>query len=1053
MISETKSLAEVMTPKQRRLDEIVWEFFKALDEGRTPDRDRLRAENPDLIEELNAFFANHDGVPRAIGPLMSLVPAHLPGRIGEYDILEWIGGGGMGEIYKARHRTSDMIVALKRIRDHATCSPEAIVRFLREVKTVAGLDHPNIVTLHDAGEADGQPFFTMKYVAGDSLDRPPAALKGNPRAVARVMAQLARAVEYFHQHGILHRDLKPANVLLNSKVTPFVADFGLAERVLTDGAVTSETRGIAGTVPYMAPEQTDADSRLTWAVDVYGLGTILYELLTGRRPFDAADRDELIAQVRNEPPAAPRRLQRTVPRDLESICLKCLSKAPEERYASAADLADDLERLLAGRPTKARPVSPPERLLYWAKRRPAVATLTAAVVLSLTVGLGAFVVQSRRTLIALEESQRNLYVSLLFQINTEIDKGHIDLAQDLLKKCPQRLRGWEWDYLRSWCKGDLQALTDHRTEVTCVACSPDGQFIVSGGADGAVLLWKVAHLDKGPVVVDPRDSGMDYVSAIVFSRDGRRLAIARGRGAVRVWDAATWKPLFFEAHGGNIVALSPDGKLVAAAKQGMAAHVWRVRDGELLHRFEGPSITSLAFTPDGRQLLTGDFTSLEEVCFWDLKTRQANRPLRNGFDFGVSLLAFKPGLGPMELVTTQGSIVSLWKLPEFSLWKLPEFRERQLQRGDLLKVIALAYDEHGHHLATTTMSGVLTVWDTHSQRDVFSARRGENRDLLGGVAFLPGDRDRRVVFARGEAVVLERWHAGSRNAARTVRPQRTIRAAAFNREGGCVSLSHEGILSYWDSRASRVRWAHPVQNLRPACLALSGDGRTLAIGGDDHDVHVFDAHKGEHMRTLKEGHTGPVRGVAFDESGGRLASAALDATFVVWDLSDGRKVVTGHAPNPLWSVAFDPDGDHLMVGGEWGVLQRRRLSDGSLTQNLRVHKNTVHHLTFSPDGKLLATASSDESALLCDARSLKQLAKLHGHVRTVTGVAFSPDSMRLASCAQDGTVKLWNTAYPQEVLTLSGHDKAALAVAFCRDGHLLTAAHSDGAVRRWDDTP
>jgi serine/threonine-protein kinase len=289
-----------------------------------------------------------------------------------------LGVGGMGVVFRARHLGLNRVVALKMALAGAYAGPHERARFRREAEAVAALAHPNVVQVHDVGESDGRPFFTMEYVEGGSLAGKLAGKPRPAREAAELVATLARAVHAAHVAGIVHRDLKPANVLLAADGTPKVTDFGLARRVGGEAGLT-RTGAAVGTPSYMAPEQARGQAAAVGpATDVYALGAILYELLTGRPPFRAESAAETLQQLLSRDPAPPSRLNAKVPRDLETICLKCLQKGPRCRYATALALAEDLGRYQRGEPITARPVSRPERVARWVRRNPAVAALILA---------------------------------------------------------------------------------------------------------------------------------------------------------------------------------------------------------------------------------------------------------------------------------------------------------------------------------------------------------------------------------------------------------------------------------------------------------------------------------------------------------------------------------------------------------------------------------------------------------------------------------------------------------------------------------------------------
>src|SRR5438034_3655236 len=343
---------------------------------------------PDCEQALRALDSVSDGVITWLRGVPGGAAASAPvvRQIGDYEILEELGRGGLGVVYKARHRALGRDVALKMLLGGQFAGPDYLQRFQAEARAVAQLTHPHIVQLYDSGEYRGQPCFAMEFVEGGSLsDR----LEGKPQPPAQAaqwLSTLARTVHYAHERGIVHRDLKPSNVLLTRDGQLKVCDFGVAKHL--DGSeLKTQTGQLVGTPEYMAPEQAGGHAQTTGpAADVYSLGAILYALLTGRPPFQGAAALETLEQVRTREPVSPSRLQPGVPRDLGTICLKCLEKEPHRRYASAAALADDLDQFLGGKSIQARPAGPLERGWKWSRRRPALAALLLVLLLVGSVG-------------------------------------------------------------------------------------------------------------------------------------------------------------------------------------------------------------------------------------------------------------------------------------------------------------------------------------------------------------------------------------------------------------------------------------------------------------------------------------------------------------------------------------------------------------------------------------------------------------------------------------------------------------------------------------------
>jgi hypothetical protein len=340
-------------------------------------------------------------------------------RFGDYELLGEIARGGMGVVYRARQVSLGRVVALKRILAGRLASPAEVRRFQTEAENAAHLEHPHIVPVYEVGEHDGQHYFTMQLIAGGSLAEHLPRLRADVRAGVRLLATVARAVQHAHQCGILHRDLKPSNILIDADGQPHVTDFGLARPVAGGGSALSGE--IVGTPGYMAPEQAAGRKGLSTAVDVWGLGVVLYELLSGERPFRGETPLETVLAVLQREPARPRLHNPKIDRDLETIALKCLEKDPARRYAGAGELADDLDRWLAHKPIRARRCGALERSWKWARRRPAAAALVA--LLTLGLGLGAAWAVQRRQQQEEARLQRTVHdAALIAELTQEFEQ-------------------------------------------------------------------------------------------------------------------------------------------------------------------------------------------------------------------------------------------------------------------------------------------------------------------------------------------------------------------------------------------------------------------------------------------------------------------------------------------------------------------------------------------------------------------------------------------------------------------------------------------------------
>jgi serine/threonine-protein kinase len=345
------------------------------------------------------------------------------GRLGDYELLAEIGRGAMGVVYRAKPAGTNMFVALKRVEAAGLDGAVAVRRFREEVENASGLRHPHIVPIFHVGEQGGRPYYTMEFVSGGSLEQKLAAFQSNPRAAVALVAKVAHAVHYAHQRRLLHRDLKPANILLDEAGEPHVADFGLAARLDAEGELTGGIMG--GSLPWMAPEAVRGDPTLTTAVDVWALGVVLYEVLTGRRPFPGTDRKEVRRAILDTEPPSARDVNPRLDRDLDAVCRRCLQKDPDERYESAAALAEDLERWLRHEPVRARKAGRLERLAKWVRRKPAVAG--SLVLLALVAVAGAIAAAS----MAREQDRR---------LRQEVCRGNEFAARHVASSVLGRLR-------------------------------------------------------------------------------------------------------------------------------------------------------------------------------------------------------------------------------------------------------------------------------------------------------------------------------------------------------------------------------------------------------------------------------------------------------------------------------------------------------------------------------------------------------------------------------------------------------------------------------------
>jgi tRNA A-37 threonylcarbamoyl transferase component Bud32 len=538
-------------------EDALTSYMLAKDAGQNPDRAEWLARYPEQADHLRAYFAAEDQLLRVADPLKGAESAP-PRQIGGYEILAELGRGGSGVVYKARQKTPTRLVALKMILAGSHASESELARFRAEAEAIAGLQHPNIVQIYEVGEHDGLPYLALEYCGGGSLDDKLAGTPMQPKEAAVLIETLARAMQVSHEKKIVHRDLKPANVLLTEDGMPKITDFGLALNLEQTGRTA--TGAILGTPSYMAPEQARGRERtkqasaeaeaersnVTPATDIYALGAILYECLTGRPPFKAATMMDTILQVTKDEPVPPRQLQSNVPRDLESVCLKCLQKEPRRRYQTALDLADDLRRFQEVKPTRARPVGRVARVGKWVRRNPALAAAVLALVIGTVVSTW-FAVEAYRQA-ALERASRYRaevarHAIQMNQVLQAYEQADVLRAIEVLDQVPEHFRAtWEYRHLRNLCRRKVLPISFDENGILCLALSADGRRVVAGGHSrtfgGTVKGWDA---DTGKELLS-LTLPVDHVYRLTLSDDGRHVA-AVSHGSVKVWDTQAGKEL------------------------------------------------------------------------------------------------------------------------------------------------------------------------------------------------------------------------------------------------------------------------------------------------------------------------------------------------------------------------------------------------------------------------------------------------------------------------------------------------------------------------------
>ncbi len=903
------------------------------------------------------------------------------------------------------------------------------------------------------------------------------------QAVARIGVQVAEALAYAHAQGVLHRDIKPSNLLLDNHGTIWVTDFGLAK--LDDQQDLTGSGDVLGTLRYMPPEAFEGrhDAR----GDVYSLGLTLYELLALRPAFEETDRARLIRQVTADEPPRLRKLNRDVPRDLETVVHKAIDRGPGHRYQTAAELAGDLKLFVEDRPIHARPAGEAEKFFRWCRRNPMPAGLLAALVVVLCAG---FVVSTWNWRVAekerskasaasveaslardkaldaektareaAERAGRSLYFSLIDRARLEHQGANIAEAETILDRCEPSRRGWEWHYLKGLDHGELFPLAGHDGWVEAVAYSPDGKWIATGGGGNPFYSNPGHKVVPGTVIIRDAETGRPVhtlrghehlILQLAFLADGRLLASSSIDGTVQLHEAATGRLVrtlvVGKTRNTGVLAPAPDGRRLAIPTAEHTLALWDITTGAIspLLPAQPFGYSDAAFSPDGRWLAT---TSMVEgaawaryVRVWDAVTgAEVARPDPQGRH---ACLAISPDSSTLAAGSMAGYI---------SLWNLADGRPRQVLTGHEGPVFGLAFDFDGSHLASASQDRTVRVWDIASAKAV-RVIRGHTASVTK-VAFSP-DGDQLVTGSKDEtARVWDLTFDGDTGAARSawLNPMGSAEAIAYARGGqelrvfdrtGEIRRAEAGSLGHLGTIESHLE----AGGLTPAePVAFDAEGRRL-IAVDRRarrEAVCLDLDDGPRRKVLR-GHTLAIPFVTLSADGTRAATAAMsgppdhrDEVFV-WDAATGtvlhRREATGER---IDRVALDPTGRRLALSA-FRIVPKAdgtgadaapyvavvEVDTGREILRREVSQDRCLALGFSGDGRRLAAAGIERTILIWVLGSEPAAVETRQGPERPMDLAFSPDGRRLAVASRQ-QVKLLDTETAEEVLTLRGRGQRA----------------------------